>query len=225
MSRTDLRLLKFEELLEDQRALREEVLRVLEDLRDEQLCHPHHPPPTTELILERLDVDGDLRPDRLDLDAGRLRVRLLLAVADVVAVLARAGWVLVQPGSVAAAVGEPLEFKFTVEALLGKASAAEAYKLGSRREPPAPANEGQLPAWAMDVIRTEEPLLTRERLRDLLQVSERTLSRLLSSGELVTIRRPGDRSKVLVPRLEVARYLARLARACSNEDAKWEEVA
>lgn len=70
------------------------------------------------------------------------------------------------------------------------------------------------PAWVSDVIATCPPMMTYSDVGDVLQVSPRTVRRLIATGSLTAVRSTfSGSSGVRIPRAELGRYLASLGAA------------
>lgn len=66
--------------------------------------------------------------------------------------------------------------------------------------------------WIADVVATLRPLCTIDEAAELLRTSTRNLRRLIAAGRIETVRsRQGGGSRVLIPRVELGRFLRGLA--------------
>jgi excisionase family DNA binding protein len=80
---------------------------------------------------------------------------------------------------------------------------------GAGRDSPSPVPEAE---WLSAILTELPPLLTAEEAASLLRTSRRNLQRWIASGRLRAIAGGvGGSSRVLVPRTEIARFLASLA--------------
>jgi excisionase family DNA binding protein len=66
--------------------------------------------------------------------------------------------------------------------------------------------------WIADATRDLQPLTTLPECAKTLRMSERNLRRLIAAGRIAAVKSSeGGSSRVLVPRTEVAKFLARCA--------------
>jgi excisionase family DNA binding protein len=72
-------------------------------------------------------------------------------------------------------------------------------------------NADERPAWVTEAV-AELPAIARiEEVAGVIRMCPRTIRRLIASGQLTAIRgRESGAARVLIPRAEVARYLASL---------------
>src|SRR5690606_19497147 len=71
---------------------------------------------------------------------------------------------------------------------------------------------GALPDWALDAVKDCPPLLTKLEWAELRRSSLKTAQRDVSTGRVRAVRATeGGSSRTLIPRLEAARALARMA--------------
>ena len=80
--------------------------------------------------------------------------------------------------------------------------------------PKSPATaKPSTPTWIDEAVAGLPALCTIAETATLLRVSTRTVARYLAARELVCVQRADRSARVLIPRAEIARYLARLVDA------------